>query len=160
MISRARLMKKVHKPNPRQCARVCMLFKRITFLGYVTGLPVVAVHYNNRAFASCVSGSSARNRSPSTIAMELFEQHQGTHILQVRRPKKRVLSCRKNNRFFFCFFVLQSLDGFAFALAADGRFLYISETVSIYLGLSQVSIFPYTRVHQRGIAARPAPGGG
>lgn len=34
----------------------------------------------------------------------------------------------------------QSLDGFAFALAADGRFLYISETVSIYLGLSQVSI--------------------
>lgn len=35
---------------------------------------------------------------------------------------------------------LQSLDGFAFALAADGRFLYISETVSIYLGLSQVSL--------------------
>jgi hypothetical protein len=25
------------------------------------------------------------------------------------------------------------------AVAADGRFLYISETVSIYLGLSQVS---------------------
>lgn len=35
--------------------------------------------------------------------------------------------------------VFQSLDGFALALAADGRFLYISETVSIYLGLSQVS---------------------
>lgn len=34
---------------------------------------------------------------------------------------------------------MQSLDGFALALAADGRFLYISETVSIYLGLSQVS---------------------
>lgn len=34
--------------------------------------------------------------------------------------------------------MFQSLDGFAFALAADGRFLYISETVSIYLGLSQV----------------------
>jgi hypothetical protein len=48
------------------------------------------------------------------LALELFEQHQGTHILQ-------------------------SLDGFALALAADGRFLYISETVSIYLGLSQVS---------------------
>ena len=32
----------------------------------------------------------------------------------------------------------QSLDGFAFILANDGRFLYISETVSIYLGLSQV----------------------
>lgn len=48
------------------------------------------------------------------MAVELFEQHQGTHILQ-------------------------SLDGFALAVAADGRFLYISETVSIYLGLSQVS---------------------
>ena len=35
---------------------------------------------------------------------------------------------------------MQSLDGFAFALSADGRFLYISETVSIYLGLSQVSL--------------------
>lgn len=44
----------------------------------------------------------------------MFESHQGTHILQ-------------------------SLDGFAFALGQDGRFLYISETVSIYLGLSQVS---------------------
>lgn len=45
----------------------------------------------------------------------------------------------------------QSLDGFALAVAADGRFLYISETVSIYLGLSQVemtgsSIFDY--IHQ------------
>lgn len=34
----------------------------------------------------------------------------------------------------------QSLDGFALAVAADGRFLYISETVSIYLGLSQASV--------------------
>ncbi|GBP22112.1 Protein trachealess [Eumeta japonica] len=34
-------------------------------------------------------------------------------------------------------FALQSLDGFALSVAADGRFLYISETVSIYLGLSQ-----------------------
>lgn len=39
------------------------------------------------------------------------------------------------------FFTFQSLDGFALAVAADGRFLYISETVSIYLGLSQVSCF-------------------
>lgn len=37
------------------------------------------------------------------------------------------------------FHIFQSLDGFAFGLAADGRFLYISETVSIYLGLSQVN---------------------
>ena len=44
----------------------------------------------------------------------MFEEHEGTHILQ-------------------------SLDGFAISLNSDGRFLYISETVSIYLGLSQVS---------------------
>lgn len=37
--------------------------------------------------------------------------------------------------------MFQSLDGFALALAADGRFLYISETVSIYLGLSQVCYY-------------------
>lgn len=47
---------------------------------------------------------------------------------------------------------LQALDGFALSVAADGRFLYISETVSIYLGLSQVeltgsSIFDY--IHQQ-----------
>ncbi len=57
---------------------------------------------------------------------DIFEEHEGTHILQ-------------------------SLDGFAIALNSDGRFLYISETVSIYLGLSQVemtgsSVFDY--VHQ------------
>ncbi|CAO1416359.1 unnamed protein product [Diamesa serratosioi] len=59
----------------------------------------------------------------SEYTLDLFEQHEGTHILQ-------------------------SLDGFALSVAADGRFLYISETVSIYLGLSQVemtgsSIFDY-----------------
>ncbi|KAM9569781.1 neuronal PAS domain-containing protein 3-like isoform 2-T2 [Salvelinus alpinus] len=41
-----------------------------------------------------------------------------------------------------------SLDGFVFTLNKEGRFLYISETVSIYLGLSQVeltgsSVFDY-----------------
>lgn len=37
------------------------------------------------------------------------------------------------------YFFPQSLDGFVFALNQEGKFLYISETVSIYLGLSQVS---------------------
>ncbi|XP_063234024.1 protein trachealess [Bacillus rossius redtenbacheri] len=74
-----------------------------------------------------VKGTPLKPRSVAGIAMDMFEQHQGTHILQ-------------------------SLDGFAFALAADGRFLYISETVSIYLGLSQVemtgsSVFDY--IHQQ-----------
>ncbi|XP_034015485.1 neuronal PAS domain-containing protein 3 isoform X2 [Thalassophryne amazonica] len=64
-----------------------------------------------------------RRRSPSSVASEIFEPHLGSHILQ-------------------------SLDGFVFALNKEGRFLYISETVSIYLGLSQVeltgsSVFDY-----------------
>ncbi|XP_077174812.1 neuronal PAS domain-containing protein 1 isoform X2 [Paroedura picta] len=62
-------------------------------------------------------------RNTSALITELFEQHLGGHILQ-------------------------SLDGFVFALNQEGKFLYISETVSIYLGLSQVeltgsSIFDY-----------------
>uniref|UniRef100_A0A3Q1F8P0 Neuronal PAS domain protein 3 n=1 Tax=Acanthochromis polyacanthus TaxID=80966 RepID=A0A3Q1F8P0_9TELE len=56
-----------------------------------------------------------RRRSPSVVASEIFEPHLGSHILQ-------------------------SLDGFVFALNKEGRFLYISETVSIYLGLSQVKL--------------------
>lgn len=64
-----------------------------------------------------------RRRSPNAMATEIFEQHLGSHILQ-------------------------SLDGFVFALNKEGKFLYISETVSIYLGLSQVeltgsSVFDY-----------------
>ncbi|XP_043929824.1 neuronal PAS domain-containing protein 3 isoform X2 [Protopterus annectens] len=64
-----------------------------------------------------------RRRSSTALAMEIFETHLGSHILQ-------------------------SLDGFVFALNQEGRFLYISETVSIYLGLSQVeltgsSVFDY-----------------
>ncbi|XP_048378201.1 neuronal PAS domain-containing protein 1 isoform X1 [Stegostoma tigrinum] len=66
---------------------------------------------------------SQQRRSSTSLAIELFEQHLGGHILQ-------------------------SLDGFIFALNREGKFLYISETVSIYLGLSQVeltgsSIFDY-----------------
>ncbi|CAB4059198.1 NPAS1_3 [Lepeophtheirus salmonis] len=60
--------------------------------------------------------TSMRNRANvSGIALDIFEEHEGTHILQ-------------------------SLDGFAISLNSDGRFLYISETVSIYLGLSQVEL--------------------
>ncbi|XP_069065199.1 neuronal PAS domain-containing protein 3 [Pleurodeles waltl] len=66
---------------------------------------------------------TARRRSPSSVALDVFEHHLGSHILQ-------------------------SLDGFVFALNQEGKFLYISETVSIYLGLSQVeltgsSVFDY-----------------
>ena len=44
--------------------------------------------------------------------------------------------------------LLQTLDGFIFVLSADGKIMYISETASVHLGLSQVeltgnSIFEY-----------------
>uniref|UniRef100_UPI00358E666D neuronal PAS domain-containing protein 3-like n=1 Tax=Myxine glutinosa TaxID=7769 RepID=UPI00358E666D len=54
-------------------------------------------------------------QNSSVLTMDVFEQHLGSQILQ-------------------------SLDGFVFTLNYDGRFLYISETVSIYLGLSQVEM--------------------
>ena len=38
-----------------------------------------------------------------------------------------------------CVSVLQTLDGFIFVVGQDGKILYISETVSVHLGLSQVS---------------------
>jgi len=34
----------------------------------------------------------------------------------------------------------QTLDGFIFVLAADGKIMYISETASVHLGLSQVDL--------------------
>ncbi|XP_027003876.1 neuronal PAS domain-containing protein 1 [Tachysurus fulvidraco] len=62
-------------------------------------------------------------RNSHSLATDIFEQHLGAHLLQ-------------------------SLDGFVFVVSQEGRFLYISETVSIYLGLSQVeltgsSVFDY-----------------
>ncbi|XP_006142176.1 neuronal PAS domain-containing protein 1 isoform X2 [Tupaia chinensis] len=69
------------------------------------------------------AGLAPGRRGPTALVSEVFEQHLGGHILQ-------------------------SLDGFVFALNQEGKFLYISETVSIYLGLSQVeltgsSVFDY-----------------
>ena len=63
-----------------------------------------------------LAANAFRSNASTMAAMEMFEEHEGTHILQ-------------------------SLDGFAISLNSDGRFLYISETVSIYLGLSQVRTF-------------------
>jgi PAS fold len=34
---------------------------------------------------------------------------------------------------------LQTLDGFIFVVAPDGKIMYISETASVHLGLSQVN---------------------
>ncbi|KAM4825525.1 neuronal PAS domain-containing protein 1 [Thomomys bottae] len=91
------------------------------------------------------AGLAPGQRRAAALVSEIFEQHLGAHILQ-------------------------SLDGFVFALNQDGKFLYISETVSIYLGLSQVeltgsSVFDYIHpgdhsevLEQLGLQARsPAP---
>ncbi|XP_054650109.1 neuronal PAS domain-containing protein 1 isoform X2 [Dunckerocampus dactyliophorus] len=69
------------------------------------------------------SNCSKVRRTSHSLATDIFEQHLGAHLLQ-------------------------SLDGFVFVVSHEGRFLYISETVSIYLGLSQVeltgsSVFDY-----------------
>lgn len=34
----------------------------------------------------------------------------------------------------------QTLDGFIFVVAPDGKIMYISETASVHLGLSQVGV--------------------
>lgn len=36
--------------------------------------------------------------------------------------------------------VFQTLDGFVFVVASDGKIMYISETASVHLGLSQVGL--------------------
>ena len=80
----------------------------------------------------------------------IFQQISLTILLKMTSSSKMELLqsftniCFKSHNntiflWFFCIVLLQSLDGFAFSLSNDGRFLYISETVSIYLGLSQVS---------------------
>lgn len=37
--------------------------------------------------------------------------------------------------------LLQTLDGFIFVVAPDGKIMYISETASVHLGLSQVVLW-------------------
>ncbi|CAG5037108.1 unnamed protein product [Parnassius apollo] len=61
-------------------------------------------------------------------------------------PQPRELSIRELGSH-----LLQTLDGFIFVVAPDGKIMYISETASVHLGLSQVeltgnSIYEY--IHQ------------
>ncbi|KAK3538114.1 hypothetical protein QTP70_030023, partial [Hemibagrus guttatus] len=114
---------------------------------------------------------SQRRRSPSAVASEIFEPHLGSHILQpliITHEDRGICEASfwflENKPFVWMMSLtsfpfslfLQSLDGFVFALNKEGRFLYISETVSIYLGLSQLHsadiIFgiPVMRTHQNG----------
>ncbi|XP_056311127.1 SIM bHLH transcription factor 1b isoform X1 [Danio aesculapii] len=65
-----------------------------------------------------VWGQAGRTRSGENPSHEL-----GSHLLQVIISK-----------------MLQTLDGFIFVVAADGKIMYISETASVHLGLSQVEL--------------------
>ena len=47
---------------------------------------------------------------------------------------------RIQNKTWMFFFLSQTLDGFIFVIAPDGKIMYISETASVHLGLSQVSL--------------------
>lgn len=98
------------------------LFHRLTKLFYFI-FKGRRSHQHNQHHPMQLARHPQHSSISNNVHVELFDQHQGTHILQ-------------------------SLDGFAFSLGSDGRFLYISETVSIYLGLSQVemtgsSVFDY-----------------
>lgn len=55
--------------------------------------------------------------------------------------------------------LLQTLDGFIFVVAPDGKIMYISETASTHLGLSQVeltgnSIYDYIHAYDQDEMAR------
>uniref|UniRef100_A0A8C8MGP2 Uncharacterized protein n=1 Tax=Oncorhynchus tshawytscha TaxID=74940 RepID=A0A8C8MGP2_ONCTS len=59
-------------------------------------------------------GHTSRTRSLDNVGREL-----GSHLLQV---------------------IWKTLDGFIFVVAPDGKIMYISETASVHLGLSQVEL--------------------
>ncbi|KAK6326518.1 hypothetical protein J4Q44_G00021630 [Coregonus suidteri] len=62
-------------------------------------------------------GHVSRTRSLDNVGREM-----GSHLLQVGSH------------------ILQTLDGFIFVVAPDGKIMYISETASVHLGLSQVEL--------------------
>ncbi|RXN08177.1 single-minded -like protein [Labeo rohita] len=78
-----------------------------------------------------------RSRSIENTNHEL-----GSHLLQVIISK-----------------MLQTLDGFIFVVAADGKIMYISETASVHLGLSQViHCSGYLKIRPLSLEASPLDG--
>lgn len=84
-------------------------------------------------------GHTSRTRPLDNIGREL-----GSHLLQVfsslsphqGSDKASIMSAAVTDH---CF-SLQTLDGFIFVVAPDGKIMYISETASVHLGLSQVRL--------------------
>ena len=52
-------------------------------------------------------------------------------------------------------FCRQTLDGFIFVVAPDGKIMYISETASVHLGLSQVRVYRWLRDGGQGAVDSP-----
>lgn len=82
-------------------------------------------------------GHTSRTRPLDNIGREL-----GSHLLQVFHPPPPLH--RSDEALIIgtadhCV-SLQTLDGFIFVVAPDGKIMYISETASVHLGLSQVRL--------------------
>lgn len=58
-------------------------------------------------------------------------------VLMIRFFKKKILPILYKISA-ACHFAPQTLDGFLFVIGPDGKIMYISETASVHLGLSQV----------------------
>lgn len=74
----------------------------------------------------------------------------GSYLLQVCLDLTNIAYLNNRNNYIHrtLHVTLQTLDGFIFVVAPDGKIMYISETASVHLGLSQVeltgnSIFEY-----------------
>ncbi|CAF92900.1 unnamed protein product, partial [Tetraodon nigroviridis] len=90
-------------------------------------------------------GHTSRTRPLDNIGREL-----GSHLLQVfrslpphHRPDEASNMCAAVTHHCFS---LQTLDGFIFVVAPDGKIMYISETASVHLGLSQVPLLRSARL--------------
>lgn len=93
-------------------------------------------------------GHTSRTRPLDNIGREL-----GSHLLQVFHPPAPLQ--RSDEALIICAAVtdrcvsLQTLDGFIFVVAPDGKIMYISETASVHLGLSQVRLQRSDCFHNR-----------
>ncbi len=98
----------------------------------------------------CVRGlGQTWGQSARVGPLDIMARDLGSHLLQVRVFKQASIATRVSRRVLdhaLSGFVFQTLDGFVFVVASDGKIMYISETASVHLGLSQVRVQHETRV--------------
>lgn len=98
-----------------------------------------------RACLSAGLGDAWGADPPPANTRESCIKELGSHLLQVSyRLSYLGTSCPTDGARHLphCLSVclLQTLDGFIFVVAPDGKIMYISETASVHLGLSQVGV--------------------